>query len=538
MYTASIMSRSSMVSTMIQSIQATKPAITIKLKSDSEYAYGDERRVRSIGFTTRDKIEGEVSFVSSSDIRFDEIYIGFEGNARVWMERYGAGPGGPMSTMRTFLKLSQPVEESTLPVPRIAEKGRTYTFPFVFVVPDRLLPTMCEHHYKNTTVEEAHMRLPPSLGDGTAPAYGGCTYDDIAPDMSRISYAIVVKILKRRDSDNRVVTVAEESRRVRILPIYEDLPPAMVDDNDKDLSLRKERTIRKGFLKGKLGKLVVEATQPSALRTLNSQFTSAAACPSTTMVPVTATFYPADPSLDPPALNSLTTKLRVYTFFSTSPISYFPTPSALILDGALGRYHEAVFVGAQNLGSVRWEKHSGTPGANAPVHYTTNLTIPLVMPKYKYLVPSFHSCLVSRTYTVEVHLDVHTPGYNIGTHPGLTLKIPLQVSSPAPATIPTSGAQGEDISAEDIETEFFTPRSVAPPEGIPILSDLGFLRRTSEEGNDGGRGEEVGVTEHPLPSFMRINRPNMRPPPGYTYFLGACAPVRIPSPVGVSPGCG
>src|SRR5438105_3963705 len=125
------------------------------------------------------------------------------------MERYGAAPGEPMRSTRTvgdsqrrkgyrtpflttrqFLKLSQPVDESSLPHPRIAEKGRRYTFPFVFVVPQRLLPTMCTHRHKNATVEDAHMHLPPSLGDGTAPAYGGFTYDDISPDMTRISYSI------------------------------------------------------------------------------------------------------------------------------------------------------------------------------------------------------------------------------------------------------------------------------------------------------------------------------------------------------------
>lgn len=530
---------------MRQSVQASKPQITVTLKGEENGA-----DVNATYFTTRDTIKGEVSFVAPSDTRFDEIYIGFEGNwilnqpflgteggantmnnigvARVWMERYGGAPGGPMQSIRTvgdpglrggsrtpfltkrqFLKLSQPVDEASLPIPRIAEKGRRYTFPFVFVVPERLLPTICGHRHKNAVVEEAHMRLPPSLGDGTAPSYGGCRYDDISPDMTRISYGITVKILKRRDSDNQIVTLSEHTRKVRILPAYEDLPPAMVDDADKDLALRKERTIRKGLLKGKLGRLIVEAQQPSPLQTITN-----AACPPATVVPVTVTFYPVDPTLQPPALNSLSTKLRTHTFFSTNPIMYFPTPSHIALDGSLGRHHETSFIGAQNLSGVKWTPHHTSGGIID--YYTTELSLPLVTPKCKYLVPSFHSCLVSRSYTIEVHLDVHTPGYNMGTHPGVTLKIPLQISNP---TWEVAQSQTEEEEAAEVD-EFFTPRSIAPPQGIPDYQP------------------REGHAAHPLPPFMRVNRPNMPPPPGYSFFPGAYVPVRIPSPVGVSPGCG
>lgn len=63
-----------MVSTMMQSVQAAKPQITVTLKGEEKGA-----NLSPKCFTTRDAIEGEVSFVASSDTRFDEIYIGFEG---------------------------------------------------------------------------------------------------------------------------------------------------------------------------------------------------------------------------------------------------------------------------------------------------------------------------------------------------------------------------------------------------------------------------------------------------------------------------
>ena len=80
MHTASVMSRASMVSSVMQSMQTTKPIITISLKGEDE-STGDceETRIRTMSFTTMDKIEGEVSFVAPIDTRFDDIYIGLEG---------------------------------------------------------------------------------------------------------------------------------------------------------------------------------------------------------------------------------------------------------------------------------------------------------------------------------------------------------------------------------------------------------------------------------------------------------------------------
>jgi len=74
MYADSVMTRHTMVSAMMQSVQAARPQITITLKGEEKGA-----DVSAKYFTTRDTIEGEASFVVPSDTRFDGIYIGFEG---------------------------------------------------------------------------------------------------------------------------------------------------------------------------------------------------------------------------------------------------------------------------------------------------------------------------------------------------------------------------------------------------------------------------------------------------------------------------
>lgn len=122
------------------------------------------------------------------------------------------------------------------------------------------------------------------------------------------------------------------------------------------------------------------------------------------------------------------------------------------------------------------------------------------------LVPSFSTCLGARSYSLEVIVGVQNSS-------SIALKIPLQVSFPAPVE---AGAEvGVGVGVE----EFFTPRSVAPPP--PSAAD--------EE----RRGQ--------LPPHMRP-RANLPPDglPAYVFppVRGEGGVVRIPSPVGISPGCG
>ena len=94
---------------------------------------------------------------------------------------------GRTGAYQTFLRLRQPIEDSAYPMPRVLEAGRTYKFPFTFVVPDRLLPHVCSHAKTNAHVERSHTLLPPSLGDPMLANDGKSLLNDLAPDMCRIS---------------------------------------------------------------------------------------------------------------------------------------------------------------------------------------------------------------------------------------------------------------------------------------------------------------------------------------------------------------
>ncbi|KAI5785918.1 hypothetical protein EDC01DRAFT_194715 [Geopyxis carbonaria] len=501
-YAESVATRNTVMSSIRQTIEASysKPTVSIKIHDEPEN--GGPKY-----YTTGDRIEGEVSIVASSDVRFDEVSIAFEGTSRTWLEKFGASPAtsGRTSMTNTFLRTVQPVDETKLPIPRVVTPGQTVTLPFTFVVPASLLPDTCKHTVENSSVEAAHLRLPPSLGD--LAALGGI--DDQAPDMAHISYAIRARVTRRKDTAAHALTLASHAHRVLISPAAPAAPPLHIAaaGTDPDFTLHKEKDLRRGLLGRKLGRLSATAQQPAPLHVA-----LASPCPATTTVPVTLTFAAADWTTPPPPLDTLTTKLRTATFFATTRTPYLPTPSRSQRDLSVGCYWESTLLSARSIGAVgAWKlatSASGTPPSR-PL-YTADLIVPVTAPKGKALVPSFASCYIARSYLLELTLGVRTGKHS---QPTVTLKVPLQV-----AQLPV---ETEEVGVE----EFFTPRSVAPP---PEMDAPAYSRV--------GEGTGTG-----WPLHMRAHAARLPPPPGYSVYGGGQVAVAVPIPhdfVGISPGCG
>ena len=87
-------------------------------------------------YTTYDSITGNVNITASHNARFDDIRITLEGLTRTYVENLSPHTTKSKTfATHNFLRLNMPIHESSYPVPRIAEAGRTYTFPFNVSVP-------------------------------------------------------------------------------------------------------------------------------------------------------------------------------------------------------------------------------------------------------------------------------------------------------------------------------------------------------------------------------------------------------------------
>ena len=134
--------------------------------------------------------------------------------------------------------------------------------------------------------------------------------------------------------------------------------------------------------------------------------------------------------------------------------------------------------------------------------WTAHILVPLSLPKNRSFVPTFHSCIVSRTYTLELSLTYSTPGTKVSS-PHMTLRTPIQVSSEGnPDSVPLISDQEAAAIARRESLGYFEPRSVAPPS--PEYTERAVL---------------TSIDEHAQQHMSERHNSVSAAPPGYTSVM-------------------
>ncbi len=401
-------------------------------------------------------------------------------------------------------------------------------------MPARLLDQQCTHRVDSPQVHEAHTLVPPSFGDPMLAGDGQTLQDDMAPEMSRIQYMIRARMVKAHATGTRSSEVADKAIKVRIVPAVDEDPPLNISEDDQDFELRKEKDVRKGLFKGKLGRITAQALQPSGFRLPAPKNKSG--CPISTMTTVELRFDPVDDKVQPPALGSIVSKLRAQTFFGSVPFRHLPSRSSVnAWDTQRGHFIQSVELSSRCISAVEWRKHDGMDSSTASLSrrqsdfsdlstastdntpdpssayrpgspfYTAKVLVPMSLPRNRSFTPTFHSCSVSRTYILDLNISYHTPGAMVST-PSIQLRLPIQISAEGNpgATVVISEEEAEAIATREVDEElaegWFSPRSLAPRMQIPeysetqptVLPPFQELRRHSEQ-QQGPPGYSIGV---------------------------------------------
>lgn len=409
-----------------------KPIVEVKI----------DRHFNSKVYTSGSTILGR-AVVSSiqRDTPFDDIDIIFTGIAATrldFVQQY------PSHSFRPFMKLRMPIPPSSIPEPRLFKAGETYSIPFYFVVPHQLTLGACNHHCTTPAVREQHLRLPPTVGFWEA--------DDQAPEMAQVEYAVKARVY-RRGEDGSSTKFLEGYHMLKVLPALPEDAPLDITFRDKRYNLSRSKTMRKNLFSAKAGKLTVTASQPEAVMLAPDGHGA-----STTTARVKLEFAPTSVDAAPPKINSISAKLTAATFFGAAPTDLLPnlgSRSAYTANPSLS-YTTTNSLFSHPLDKVSWQprnlsgrrdsgysslgmdedasetdcsegrgrgRGNGKRGKRCPIQLSAVLEIPFSIPlsNRKLFLPTFHSCLISRTYTLHLSLSAGP------TNAAMTLAVPLQI---------------------------------------------------------------------------------------------------------------
>ncbi|KAL4788490.1 hypothetical protein BJX76DRAFT_315826 [Aspergillus varians] len=374
-------------------------------------------------FATGEKIDGTISVVSQNDLSFDNIHIFFIGEQSTTIPS-----STPDKAHHQFLKLVQPIDESAIPSPKVFKNGQRYEFPFSFEVTDYLPVSSCRHS-ANPLVKAAHLQPPPSCGDASIAGFGGRLRDDFAPSACKVVYSISFKLERPSMVSGIQETTMERRLKVRIKPAVGDvpLPDLSMGSLSDEYSLYHEEPIYNSNAKSSIGRVAMTLEQPGCfyhpLRDSIRLISKA--------VRLFLVYSPSDPTTSPPSpgLKSLRAQIIATTIYTTSLDDTHPPPRRRDFFKRPINFRDAELpLSIPSIPQLRWTQ-------NETGSYTASLLVPVTLPKDKSFIPTFHSCLISRVYSLSLQLSVQ------GASSPFRLRAPMQIAAERdPSALPSYNA--------------------------------------------------------------------------------------------------
>lgn len=354
-------------------------------------------------YTCGSAVTGIVTVTPRKDTPFERVRISLLGTARVTF--YGVQ--SPNTATHYFLRTDMPLPASTYPDSMIFRSGNTYSIPFHLVIPDRLSSNACAHRVESHHIQTAHTRLPPSMGDWERHHMG--------PRTSEIEYSIHASIVALSEPRKRGSRKMWNKHVINVLPYFPEDPPLNITDMNIQYALEKSKRVRKRIFSAPEGRIGAVAIQPKAI-SLDPDGSDS----SESSLLVNLTFEPQSPDIPPVAVNNISATLQIQTWSRQTPNIAFPN-LGLLRDA----YTDHISLISRQEVQASWmpsTKETG-PGFehSSPISYSSAIRVPFKLPtSKKVFLPTFHTCLVSRTYKIDIVLVVGNTS--------LRFTVPIQIT--------------------------------------------------------------------------------------------------------------
>ncbi|RAQ52035.1 hypothetical protein AFGD_006350 [Aspergillus flavus] len=335
---------------------------------------------------TGDKIHGVVTVRSHCDIRVDGIEVSFIGEERTILQTGKA--------YRQFQDLKYLIDDSSFPPGKLFKERHRYQFEFTFEVPDHLSPDVCNHKITSPTIRQAHLRPPPSFGDPSVSGLGGKLKDDYAPPTCKILYTIQAALFRNIPVIDKRDILLVHRIKLRVKPAVDEWPPLDLLSSVNDYCLEADHAVLDSRTKEEYGQLTVTLEPPKSfrlpLRDPHSLISST--------VNLFLYYKVTGEQSDLPQLQSFRGKLVATTFYTASYYEDVPSKQKDFF-GRPKNYSETHFPPfSYSIASLDW-----VPAEENC--YVATLLVPITLPRLNF-IPSFHTCLTSRVYALDLRLVV------------------------------------------------------------------------------------------------------------------------------------
>lgn len=302
--------------------------------------------------------------------------------------------GVKLQSTQTFLRLSQKT--------RVDSPG---TFPFTFFIPSALPTESCSHVVSDPLVRYAHTALPPSLGGKTPCAPRSKKADILTPNAVEIRYCIKATLQACQQYQEPELSTIRE---IYIIPTpsSERPPPAFTpatnnSDKPSQLALENHESLMKAqivrnIFRRKEGRLVGKILHAGPLTMhLHRQR------PTEATIPLRLRYYSASGIC--PRLHRLTISIRASTVFSLSPS---PDIAYQTRSHQSSVYTKTLQIATQDMSNTTWEATPCLTETDPQIEMKYDTLVPMsfsLSPDTPF-VPTFHSCMVGRSYELEVRV--------------------------------------------------------------------------------------------------------------------------------------
>ncbi|KAK1633274.1 hypothetical protein BDP81DRAFT_495527 [Colletotrichum phormii] len=371
-------------------------------------ANGITSMAKLIGIPTREDVEVHI------DHHYTVVEINLLGKANVRREDVHV----MTETTHLLLKLYMPVPESVYSSTRVFKRGQIYSIPFRFIIPHQLTSNVCQYEVQTEAVRSHHLRLPSSLT--------GFDKDNLATNVTKIQYSVRARVFSIKDGtpEEPLVPILESEHPISILAPSPEDPPLIIDEHDLHYVLKETASVRKNMFSMPTGQITAESSQPQAIRLgLDGHAASSSSAY------INIAFRPAAPDMLPPQIKIKSTRVLAQTWASPRPAPSFPnvggnpcreaitlsTPAIVdstrttpwiqhvhILEDEVSERKAGGSRGSRDITVVG---NSRSLNESVPITHTCSTQVDFKLPTSSHVFPpTFHSCLISRTYTLEIKI--------------------------------------------------------------------------------------------------------------------------------------